>query len=48
MKKRWTIPLGTRAYGQRLGAEHRVVRVGHGLRPTYSRRMRRMLNRLFR
>jgi hypothetical protein len=35
-------------YGTRLRPEHRVVPVGHGARPTYGTRVRRMLTRLYR
>lgn len=35
-------------YGRQRLAEHRVVPVGHGLVPQYSRTVRRMLTRLFR
>lgn len=36
-------------YGGRLGrAEHRVLRVGHGVRPEYTRKLIRMITRVFR
>lgn len=37
-------------YADRASArgEHRALRVGHGLRPEYSRKMLRMLTRVFR
>lgn len=35
-------------YDQKGRGEHRVISSGHGQRPQYSRKMRRLLTRLFR
>lgn len=48
MTKRVTPTRRRRLYGTRLRAEHRAIPVGHGVRPTYNTRMRRLLARLFR
>lgn len=48
MRKRIVATRRRRTYGTRLRSEHRVVPVGHGMRPTYGARTRRMLTRLFR
>jgi hypothetical protein len=45
-KARWWRPRAL--YGQQARAEHRAVASGHGQRPEYSRKMRRMITRLFR
>jgi hypothetical protein len=35
-------------YGRQRRADHRAIEVGHGARPQYSRKTRRMLTRVFR
>jgi hypothetical protein len=50
-RSRKTPPWGwrrLRLYGEQGRADHRAIAVGHGQQPQYSRKLRRMLNRLFR